>query len=129
MIRLMGIIGMTNIAPIKEDHPGDGVEQDDNFETTGPEADIGQVLKSQLMTANKQTGELYNMIGENEALDDWVIDKIKMATAFINDVYNFVYYDKHKPNSIGNGEGNPADGMPRESVGPLKLKNYLPKMD
>ncbi len=69
----------------------------------------GYMAKAQLMSLNKQSGELYNMIGEQEGLEAWVQDKISKASDYVNAVYNYLQYEKNKPNSLGDGEGSPAD--------------------
>jgi hypothetical protein len=75
----------------------------------------GYMSRAQLMSVHKQAGELYNMIGEQEGLEAWVQDKIGKAADYINSVYNYLQYEKNKANSLGNGDGSPADpSMPMD---------------
>lgn len=69
----------------------------------------GQMAKAQLLSLHKQTGELYNMLGDNEELEGWVQDKVTKASDYINAVYNNMQYEKNKPTSVGTGDGSPAD--------------------
>jgi hypothetical protein len=85
-------IPMTPDDPTKDDHEG-------------------EMAKAQLLSLHKQTGELYNMMGDNEELEGWVQDKLAKASDYINSVYNNMQYEKKKPTSIGTGEGTPADGV------------------
>lgn len=69
----------------------------------------GEMAKAQLLSLHKQTGELYNMLGDNEELEGWVQDKLTKASDYINSVYNNMQYEKKKPASVGSGDGVPAD--------------------
>ena len=81
----------------------------ESAEDSTPINDEGQLAKVQLMTLNKQTGELYNMLGDNELLEGWVKEKLALSAGYITDIYNFLQYDKNKPKTLGSGEGAPAE--------------------
>ena len=69
----------------------------------------GSMAKSDLLSIHKKSGELYNMIGEDEELEGWVQAKITKAAEYITSVHNNMEYEKTKPATIGNGEMSPAD--------------------
>jgi hypothetical protein len=80
-----------------------------NMEDDNVDDHEGQMAKADLLSIHKKAGELYNMISEDEELEGWVQAKITKAAEYINAVHNSMQYEKSKPASIGNGEGNPAD--------------------
>ena len=104
------------------------VSTDPDMETSTNDDGEGYMAKAQLMSLNKQSGELYNMLGDNEELEAWIQSKITKASDYINAAYNYLQYEKNKANTIGNGEGAPADpSMPtddnlNESVRTIKRK-------
>ena len=67
------------------------------------------MAKSDLLSIHKKSGELYNMISEDEELEGWVQAKITKAAEYITSVHNHMEYEKNKPATIGNGEMSPAD--------------------
>jgi hypothetical protein len=67
-----------------------------------------RMAKSDLFAAHTQTGELYNMIGEQEDMEDWAKSNIQQAADLISAVYNEIKYQKAKPASVGNGMGSPS---------------------
>jgi hypothetical protein len=69
----------------------------------------GSMAKADLLSIHKKSGELYNMIAENEELEGWVQAKITKAAEYITAVHNSMEYEKTKPTTIGNGEMSPAD--------------------
>jgi hypothetical protein len=69
----------------------------------------GSMAKSDLLSIHKKSGELYNMISEDEELEGWVQAKITKAAEYITSVHNHMEYEKNKPATIGNGEMSPAD--------------------
>jgi chromosome segregation ATPase len=85
----------------------------------------GYMAKAQLMSLNKQSGELYNMLGDDEELEAWIQSKITKAADYINAAYNYLQYEKNKANTIGNGEGAPAD--PSATMDNLKESRNLSK--
>jgi hypothetical protein len=87
-------------------------EQDDTNVTHGDTDHEGDMARAQLMTVHKQSGELFNMISEQEHLEPWVQDKLSKAADYVNVVYNYLHYQKNKHASLGNGMGAPADGEP-----------------
>jgi hypothetical protein len=73
------------------------------------------MAKAQLMKLSKQASELYNMIGDGEELEAWVQDKVSKASDYMNSVHSHMQYQKNKANTIGNGDGAPADpSMPSD---------------
>ena len=90
------------------------VNTDPNMEVSTDDGE-GYMAKAQLMSLNKQSGELYNMLSDNEELEAWIQSKITKASDYINAAYNYLQYEKNKANTIGNGEGAPADpSMPTD---------------
>lgn len=69
----------------------------------------GSMAKADLLSIHKKSGELYNMISEDEELEGWVQAKITKAAEYITAVHNNMEYEKTKPATIGNGEMSPAD--------------------
>lgn len=89
--------------------PASADVQHSSAEDTVPTTDAGQMAKVQLMTVNKQSGELYNMISDSEQLEGWVQEKLNLAAEYIASIHEFVTYDKTKPKTLGSGEGAPAE--------------------
>lgn len=81
----------------------------DNMQDEPYDDHEGRMAKADLLSIHKKTGELYNMIGEDEELEGWVQAKITKAADYINSVHNSMQYEKSKPASIGNGEMSPAE--------------------
>ncbi len=105
---LRGITGRIDEAP-------DNVVDSDTPPADTNDDGEGYMAKAQLMSLNKQSGELYNMLGDNEELEAWIQSKITKASDYINAAYNYMQYEKNKANTIGNGEGTPADpSMPTD---------------
>jgi hypothetical protein len=105
---LRGIAGRIDEAP-------DNVVDSDTSPTDTNDDGEGYMAKAQLMSLNKQSGELYNMLSDNEELEAWIQSKITKASDYINAAYNYLQYEKNKANTIGNGEGAPADpSMPTD---------------
>lgn len=98
---------------INEDIAGgmDSMEQDQGMEQGQDVVDDheGSMAKADLLSIHKKSGELYNMISEDEELEGWVQAKITKAAEYITAVHNNMEYEKTKPNTIGNGEMSPAD--------------------
>lgn len=69
----------------------------------------GNMARAQLMSAKKNSEELFNMIGDNEGLEAWVQDKISKASDYLNVVHQYLQYDKSKHTMAGDGTGMPAD--------------------
>lgn len=101
MIRLMGLVELKPAGSIKEDVMDDDQESVDDHE--------GEMAKAQLLSIHKHSGEIYNMLGDNEELEGWVQAKLTKAADYIDAVYHNLTYEKTKPTSLGNGEGTPAD--------------------
>ena len=105
---LRGIAGRIDEAP-------DNVVDSDTPPADTNDDGEGYMAKAQLMSLNKQSGELYNMLSDNEELEAWIQSKITKASDYINAAYNYMQYEKNKANTIGNGEGTPADpSMPTD---------------
>lgn len=90
----------------------------DNMQDEPYDDHEGRMAKADLLSIHKKTGELYNMIGEDEELEGWVQAKITKAADYINSVHNSMQYEKSKPASIGNGEMSPAEEPMQEGKEP-----------
>jgi hypothetical protein len=88
-----------------------GDEESNDGQPSNANDHEGNMARAQLMTLSKQSSELFNMIGEEEGLEAWVQDKLGKASDYINTVYNFMQYEKHKHDNmaLGAGKGYPAD--------------------
>jgi hypothetical protein len=80
----------------------------------------GSMAKADLLSIHKKSGELYNMIAEDEELEGWVQAKITKAATYITAVHNSMEYEKTKPMTIGNGEMAPADPMNESTTSRLQ---------
>jgi hypothetical protein len=113
MIRLTGLVELRPVGSLKREASPDNVADSDT-----PPADSGDesgMAKAQLMKLSKQSSELYNMIGDGEELEAWVQDKVSKASDYMNSVHSHMQYQKNKANTIGNGDGAPADpSMPSD---------------
>lgn len=122
MIRLSGLVDLKSVGlaarNLREDAPEtppDNIQGDEP--TPSPEEMGGQQNpKAQLMTLQTQVGELYNMLGDGETSEGWVADNIKKAAELVSAAYSHVNYEKNKHNSIGDGEGSPAEKMDSDSL-------------
>ena len=63
-------------------------------------------LKSYIMSIHKQASELYNILDDTEDPEEWVMEKIKSATASMNAVHGHISYAKDKVESL---EGTPGE--------------------
>ena len=63
-------------------------------------------LKSYIMSIHKQASELYNILDDTEDPEEWVMEKIKSATASMNAVHGHIAYAKDKVESL---EGTPGE--------------------
>ena len=109
MIRLMGLVELQPVGSLKREAVSDNVTDSDTPSVDTNDDGEGYMAKAQLMSLNKQSGELYNMLSDNEELEAWIQSKITKASDYINAAYNYLQYEKNKANTIGNGEGAPAD--------------------
>ena len=57
-------------------------------------------LKSYIMSIHKQASELYNILDDTEDPEEWVMEKIKGATAAMNAVHGHIAYAKDKVESL-----------------------------
>jgi hypothetical protein len=62
------------------------------FHNNGPEEESG-MIRSNLYTASKQAREMHDMIGMNDDLDEWVQEKIAVASSMIDSVYDYISYE------------------------------------
>lgn len=131
MIRMTGLVELkplremgTRIPPTTEDVTGgmENMEQDQApADDKGPVDDHeGSMAKADLLSIHKKSGELYNMIAEDEELEGWVQAKITKAAEYITAVHNNMEYEKTKPTTIGNGEMAPADPMNERTIARLQ---------
>ena len=120
MIRLMGLISLPAIGSLKreetilEDTPMEAPMDTPDGQPGTLDPQEGHVARAELMTLHDQAGELYNMLSEEEQLEDFVQDKLSLAVNCINTVYNYVKYEKNKTMSLGSGDGAPADASAGE---------------
>ena len=63
-------------------------------------------LKSYIMSIHKQASELYNILDDTEDPEEWVMEKIKGATAAMNAVHGHISYAKDKVEAL---EGTPGE--------------------
>ena len=63
-------------------------------------------LKSYIMSIHKQASELYNILDDTEDPEEWVMEKIKGATAAMNAIHGHISYAKDKVESL---EGTPGE--------------------
>ena len=57
-------------------------------------------LKSYIMSIHKQASELYNILDDTEDPEEWVMEKIKSATASMNAVHGHISYAKDKVEAL-----------------------------
>jgi len=62
------------------------------FHNNGPEEESG-MIRSNLYTLSKQAQEMHDMIGMNDDLDEWVQEKISVASSMIDSVYDYIGYE------------------------------------
>jgi len=72
----------------------------------GDEGVDNRPLKSYIMSIHKQASELYNILDDTEDPEEWVMEKIKSATASMNAVHGHISYAKDKVESL---EGTPGE--------------------
>jgi len=72
----------------------------------GDEGVDNRPLKSYIMSIHKQASELYNILDDTEDPEEWVMEKIKSATASMNAVHGHIAYAKDKVESL---EGTPGE--------------------
>lgn len=75
------------------------------YESEGEGVD-NRPLKSYIMSIHKQASELYNILDDTEDPEEWVMEKIKSATASMNAVHGHISYAKDKVESL---EGTPGE--------------------
>lgn len=126
-------------APIQEDVTGalDNANAE-QMQDTPPEA---SKTKAELLSLHNKSGEVYNMLSDTEAVEGWIADKIAQASSLMNDIHNSMVYEKSKSNTIGSGEGTPAEGPPvarssiyesaskgwRDTVKKMRTHKHAPK--
>jgi hypothetical protein len=62
------------------------------FHNNGPEEESG-MIRSNLYTMSKQAQEMHDMIAMNDDLDEWVQEKIAVASSMIDSVYDYLGYE------------------------------------
>tara|TARA_Y100000310_G_C20449962_1_gene700207 strand:- start:118 stop:642 length:525 start_codon:yes stop_codon:yes gene_type:complete len=65
--------------------------------TTEAEYHEGRIHKSELFKAAKDAQALYDLIADDDVLEDWVAEKIRLAAEFLEMAYKYVEYDKMFP--------------------------------
>ena len=72
----------------------------------GEEGLDNRPLKSYIMSIHKLASELYNILDDTEDPEEWVMEKIKGATAAMNAIHGHISYAKDKVESL---EGTPGE--------------------
>lgn len=62
------------------------------FHNNGPEEESG-MIRSNLYTMSQQAQEMHDMIGMNDDLDEWVQEKIAVASSMLDSVYDYLGYE------------------------------------
>jgi hypothetical protein len=62
------------------------------FHNNGPGEESG-MIRSNLFTMSKQAREIHDMIGMNDDLDEWVQEKIAVASSMLDSVYDYIGYE------------------------------------
>jgi len=62
------------------------------FHNNGPEEESG-MIRSNLHMLSNQAKEIHDMIGMNDDLDEWVQEKIAVASSMIDSVYEYIGYE------------------------------------
>ena len=106
MIRLTGLVNLQPPKIITEEEP---LGNTTPSPTAGVDDTTGREPKSDMFAIHEQSGELYNMMNENEPLEGWALEKITVAADHLASVYNHMKYEKAKPASVGDGDGAPAN--------------------
>ena len=66
-------------------------------ETNKAEYHDGRIHKSELFKAAKDAEALHALISDDEILEDWVAEKIRLAAEYLEMAYKYVEYDKMFP--------------------------------
>ena len=81
------------------------------FHNNGPEEESG-MIRSNLYTMSKQAQEMHDMIGMNDDLDEWVQEKIAVASSMIDSVYDYLTYEyKSMRGDVGSHDSYNPDLM------------------
>jgi len=81
------------------------------FHNNGPEEESG-MIRSNLYTLSKQAQEMHDMIGMNDDLDEWVQEKISVASSMIDSVYDYIGYEyKSMKGDVGSHDSYNPDLM------------------
>lgn len=72
----------------EDTHARDGVK----FHNNGPEEESG-MIRSNLYTMSKQAQEIHDMIDMDDDLDEWVQEKIAVASSMLDSVYDYLSYE------------------------------------
>ena len=75
-----------------QDQESTRAEHGVKFHNNGPEEESG-MIRSNLYTMSKQAQEIHDMIGINDDLDEWVQEKISVASSMLDSVYDYIGYE------------------------------------
>ena len=79
------------------------------FHNNGPEEESG-MIRSNLFTMSKQAQEMHDMIGMNDDLDEWVQEKIAVASSMLDSVYDYIGYEyKSMKGNVGSHDSYSPD--------------------
>ena len=59
-----------------------------------PNGNKEEEIKRSLYHMSQQAQQLHDMLGDQENLEDWVATKISKATAYLEDAFKAIMYDK-----------------------------------
>ena len=91
----------------EEEHMSHGTK----FHNNGPEEESG-MIRSNLYTLSQQAREMHDMIGMNDDLDEWVQEKIAVASSMLDSVYDYLGYEyKSMKGDIPSHDSYDADLM------------------
>lgn len=60
----------------------------------------GSALKAYIMSIHKKAAELYNLLDEGDAPEEWVMAQAKEANDMLNSIHGHVSYAKHKSEEL-----------------------------
>lgn len=80
-----------------------------DYELDEDDYDDAPMARAQLHSIHKRSGDLFNMIGDNDELEAWMQSKLTKAADYINAVFNALEYEKSATTSMAPGLGGPAD--------------------
>ena len=94
-----------------QDQEAERMSHGTQFHNNGPEEESG-MIRSNLYTLSQQAQEMHDMIGMNDDLDEWVQEKIAVASSMIDSVYDYLGYEyKSMKGDIASHDSYDTDNM------------------